>query len=564
MFIPNFAVTNAPDEHHRNERKQRDEAAKERARELALEMTLDDAEGLTVQASNRKKQRDALKNLERERLALEKNPSVRGRDESSRSAFTNRLSKGPELTPPKSFATPTERAPEKSAQKMDVKMQRDRLLFSLGADDKEQIKEKAFVENLSLNGKGLSSKRKADRAQLFTGTAKKEECADRTLLKNEKVFEKADPKAALVESGKNEIETAKVKENVEEPVLFDTAEDEAAPLSMNQTMSGKPEIPGQEEDINALYRNLMEKEGQTEKETLLATAEGNKMNGIVEDPSSEKDLFPMLRQLSNTKLSTGDKTSTEEIDHSENASSLLGEEESPSSLFQGNLATLLANVLSLEMQITSEYWSMMYKEASQSMTNVLKLAPVVASLMRQAYQAQADKLRNTAKEELGSAIGNYIAFAAGVVGATTEMWNEEPGDESMGLKDAAKEERSSPDAIKKAAGGMPNFSNSWMTKIGKWATKTSQITTGMSVFSQGTTSAMKVAYEGDNANLTEQEGRAQAAEKEMDYFVQYHQSAYQRRQDLYQSAQSFFDQLYNLWVQACDSLAQATNQLFRG
>lgn len=263
-----------------------------------------------------------------------------------------------------------------------------------------------------------------------------------------------------------------------------------------------------------------------------------------------------------------------------------GEENEP------GLIAIMGQVLALQAKTNSNFWSTLWKQASQSMELEVKFAPVIGNAMRSQFGAEATATRIQAEQSKQEGMINISTFCMGVAMAGYMEYKDpneptsEDDDKEFGLekkapaKNIASETDKSISNIDKeiddeTTSSRQRFKKGWnkvktgMTKGQKRFTgfllKSAQTSTMMSSASQGFTSYFvsaplqnkKAIYEG-------LQGQYAAVSKEAEQYAQFYGQSFSRTEDLRQGSSQNIDYAMNILKSAADALTQTVTSMFRG
>lgn len=266
-----------------------------------------------------------------------------------------------------------------------------------------------------------------------------------------------------------------------------------------------------------------------------------------------------------------------------------------------HLIALIGKVLSEQAKTNSNFWSIVWKQASQSMMLEVKFAPVIGDAIKASYTAQSEATSAEASMSYWDGFINITSFAGAVgLGAfeeTMEAFKEgkntvseiddetdEDATKSNGIDGEAKKDVEAnktlnddsnkmldkeAKAYKQRAKSGGNQAWSKYKKFQKYLSgflmKANNKAILMQGFSAGTSGLMKSQYQSQISIYQMQQGTEDAIQKQVMQYTQFYGEAFKREEDLRQGAQQQgIDNAMNILKTEVDTITQAVTAMFRG
>lgn len=94
--------------------------------------------------------------------------------------------------------------------------------------------------------------------------------------------------------------------------------------------------------------------------------------------------------------------------------------------------------------------------------------------------------------------------------------------------------------------------------------KVAQAGQTMQMLAHGSTSIVESQYQSKQAEKQQEEGQAQALNKESEQYAQFYGQSFSRSEDLRQGGQQNIDYAMNILKSAVDTITQTVTSMFRG
>jgi|GEM_PF-4030911 len=259
------------------------------------------------------------------------------------------------------------------------------------------------------------------------------------------------------------------------------------------------------------------------------------------------------------------------------------------------LISIIGQVLALQAKTNSNFWSSLWKQASQSMEMQVNFAPVVGAAIKAQYQAQSDATAAQAEQSSTDAWINIGMFAfAGFNAGMQEV--ETPDSEINNAKDVAAvdktAEANAPSAeqaiqatqeeLNVADDVMNGETDSWWPNCEKtWEKAKSLMSRGKNIYTsfsaklaqnsqmtqvlaQASTGWNDAKYQGRIAAQQVIQGQNEAVSQEAQMYSQFYGQDYTRMEDLRQGSGQNLDYAMNMLQQASNTITQTVTSMFRG
>lgn len=248
-----------------------------------------------------------------------------------------------------------------------------------------------------------------------------------------------------------------------------------------------------------------------------------------------------------------------------------------------SIQAIIGEVLILQAKDQSDFWSIVWKQASQAQEEFIKFAPLIARQTKATWDAQAAMSMN----ESSSAFYNGIsdALAAGLaIGMGAFMPEEEAaaGDgEAVGANNIAKDaEEAVANDVEQGGNALKEESQGAFSKVKKfgqaaWKSlgkknlskklmKAMSYAQGMQVMSGASKGFIDSKYKALIAECQKQAGQSDSVAKESEQFAQYWSQLFSRQEDLRGAAQQNLDYGMNVFKSISDTTTQTILSMFRG
>lgn len=258
------------------------------------------------------------------------------------------------------------------------------------------------------------------------------------------------------------------------------------------------------------------------------------------------------------------------------------------------LISIIGAVLCLQAKSNSNFWSTLWKQASQSMMMEVKFAPIIGNAIKSQYdaqsaatQSQSDQAKNEGGISLamfgvGCAMAAYSEFKDPENPLNQDEDSITSKDETMTPKtdaEATATERTNQQTDKLVSENDKSWADR-AKRVGKWIldkgkagqkrfsnllTKGSQQIMMMQMLSDGTTKFFVTSkYQAQQALYQSQEGGSAAVSKEAEQYSQFYGQDFSRSEDLRQGSQQLLDYGMNILKSTADSITQTSTSMFRG
>jgi hypothetical protein len=272
------------------------------------------------------------------------------------------------------------------------------------------------------------------------------------------------------------------------------------------------------------------------------------------------------------------------------------------------LIAIIGEVMALQAKTNSNFWSTLWKQASESMMMEVKFAPIIGSAIKSAYTAQSQATMaqaNMAKEDGminlfmfgGSMLFGVISEANDAAGAgedanledeTKNTENDAPtspnSQEDEGIeqeldsegratnteeqqvnRESNREESTWKNRLKRTSKFIKDVGSRSYQRLGGALGKGMQYAMGAQMLSQGITGwFVDSKYKAQQADKEQEEGQAQALSKEAEQYSQFYGQAFSRSDTLTQGVQQNIDYAMNILKSAADTITSTVTSMFRG
>ncbi|MCH9626868.1 MAG: hypothetical protein S4CHLAM2_04990 [Chlamydiales bacterium] len=269
------------------------------------------------------------------------------------------------------------------------------------------------------------------------------------------------------------------------------------------------------------------------------------------------------------------------------------------------LIAIIGEVMALQAKSNSNFWSTMWKQASTSMMMQVKFAPVIAKAIKCSYEAQAQSTQAQATSARLTGTINLVMFGATVVIGTYMGLRDETGESGPSQNDAkateetaqagadaqsaeleesgnnekiaeqrqndeladevrAQETNGKKAQIKGAFKKMQEIGGKGPKLLSTILTKFSHVSSGMTMLANGGSSLVDAQYKSIQSEKQEEEGQAQALNKESEQYAQFYGQSFSRSEDLRQGGQQNIDYAMNILKSSVDTITQTITSMFRG
>lgn len=247
-----------------------------------------------------------------------------------------------------------------------------------------------------------------------------------------------------------------------------------------------------------------------------------------------------------------------------------------------SIIAIIGQVLALQARTNSNFWSIIWQQASTSMDMAVKLAPILATATQNNWNAQATSTMEDAQmskgDGLGGMISGGIALAMGVAGALktddvalnagatkTPLANAvQNADQNVSEKIAENDSQLSGQASRAAQSAKGLWS--------KITTNAFKALKGAGDFGQYSMALSNAVQQFTNdaphkmamAAAQRQAGSADALTKVTEQYSQYYTQDFNRNEDLRRSAEQNIETATGILRSASDSVTQVVVGMFRG
>jgi hypothetical protein len=260
------------------------------------------------------------------------------------------------------------------------------------------------------------------------------------------------------------------------------------------------------------------------------------------------------------------------------------------------LIAIIGSVLCLQAKTNSNFWSTLWKQASQSMMMEVKFAPIIGDAINAAYQAQAAATQSQAEQSRTDGIISLCMFGGSMVMAAYMEGTDEENplnqdDESIADVNKTAQANNAPaNNLETAQNNVNNeatqadnkASEAWEQRAKRYWNKFKQgmsrgqkrvtsylgnamkMTMMFSMLNDGVTKLNDAKYQAQQASYQSQEGGCQALSKESEQYAQFYGQDFSREEDLRQGNQQNIDYAMNILKSAADSITQTITAMFRG
>lgn len=258
---------------------------------------------------------------------------------------------------------------------------------------------------------------------------------------------------------------------------------------------------------------------------------------------------------------------------------------------QEGLISIIGKVLALQAKTNSNFWSIAWKQASESMMMSVKFAPIIADAIKGAAAAQAAGTLQDASQTWFAGVANLAGFGGSIVLGTfmevkdpeAEFKKPDPDNafEVEGSKHAAVEAEAEQPSVMQKLDDMVNKTTpgkfckrtvkaGWkgINKLQKLltgaASKSLQASQQISMLVQGSTSLQASSCMTEKARQEALAGQKQAVSKEAEQYAQFYGQSFNRQEDLRSGSSQNIDYAMNIMKSAADSITQTVTSMFRG
>jgi len=261
---------------------------------------------------------------------------------------------------------------------------------------------------------------------------------------------------------------------------------------------------------------------------------------------------------------------------------------------QPGLISIIGTVMALQAKTNSNFWSSLWKQASQSMMMEVKFAPIIGDAIRSQYEAEAAATRSQAEQAKQEGIASIMAFSGGVLMAGYMEYNDEaspgksgdeveqenetkqPGSSQTNQTQTSKtdadidkminkQEETWQERAKRVGGKIKSGLTKGQKRFSSLIGKALQTTTMANMLSDGITKVgITSKYQAQQAMYQAEQGACQALSQEAQQYSQFYGQDFSREEDLRQGVSQNIDYAMNILKSAADSITQTITSLFRG
>ncbi len=250
-----------------------------------------------------------------------------------------------------------------------------------------------------------------------------------------------------------------------------------------------------------------------------------------------------------------------------------------------NLISIIGEVMTLQAKSNSNFWSTLWKQASQSMQMEVKFAPIIGQAVNDSYQAQS---KATLADAHMSSDQGWIAlgmFGTSVVaGGVTAYGADVEADPDVVARDEAVKpfmdggmDRDEADAA--LSNQDPSWKDRGMRTTGWFNAQREKVIAKFSKGFNTTYTTSQIAGQLGNslqglfvdshfkaimAHHQAEQGQAQAIDKQAEQYAQFFGQAFNRSDQMASGTQQNLDYAMNILKSTADSLTQTVNGMFRG
>ncbi|MFC2049477.1 hypothetical protein ACFLR2_02240 [Chlamydiota bacterium] len=262
---------------------------------------------------------------------------------------------------------------------------------------------------------------------------------------------------------------------------------------------------------------------------------------------------------------------------------------------QTGLIAIIGEVLALQAKTNSNFWSTLWKQASQSMEMQVKFAPIVGDAIRSQYNAQSQATLAQSNQSYTDAFISFGMFAAAMGTAAfqefTDPAEEIPNDPATENTDETANAETDADAnspqateettqqtdkvlndeqevntsrLRKAWNKISSKLSLGQKRLTGFLGKGMQATQAFGMLSSASTSMNDSKYQNQQAAFQSLEGQAAATSQEAQMYSQFYGQDFTRMEDLRQGSSQNLDYAMNMLQQAANSITQTVTSMFRG